>query len=288
MQLTIAGFRVHLIMRGAAFEARLRERYAGFIEEPAIDQDGPEAYRLEIEAEVGATPTEFHPTYVSNPEFEARGDLSQASLRGDRFTIEIDWDQRRGAARIPDSLAHLDLAIRITLAGALLRERGTLLHAAAVVRDRFGVVFSGPSGAGKSTIAALCRQGRIPVLADEMVIARRQGAGTRIYGTPFWNGQPGSAPIAAIFILEQAETPAVERLAPPEALPLLMKAGGAPLPLPAIQTAYFDACAELLTRAAAYRLRFPPNLAFWSVIDRLPEFAFFRPRLKQLGAIKRG
>jgi hypothetical protein len=93
-----------------------------------------------------------------------------------------------------------------------------------------------------------------------------------------------SAPVGALLLLEHAPTHRAERLPPERALPRLLQAGGAPLPLPPFQEAYFAACAELLRRTVAYRFGFAPRPDFWTGLDRLPEFSFFRPKLRRLAA----
>ncbi len=281
MILQIAGLTFDISVTGAEFSTRLRERYAGFLKE-----SGRPEFSLTLKVDPTRRPERLHPTYVDNPPLTASGSLSAARIEGDGFDGLLEFELGRGSATIPDSLAHLDLFVRIALGGVLLREGSTLLHSAAVVRDHFGVVFSGRSGAGKSTIAALCRDAGQTVLADEMVVVRRQGSGTRVHGTPFWHGQNLSAPLGALFFLAHAPQHRVTRLKPADALPHLLKAGGAPLPLSDFQSAFFSACGEVLRRVTPYRLEFTPDQSFWGAIDRLPEFAFFRPKPKKLASLR--
>ncbi len=277
--IVLAGTALRLTLPDEDLATRVDERYEGFL----VTETGARgALELDFEVDPDARPTGFHPVWVNNPQICASGDLSRARLEGEGFRGEIDWEQGRGTARIPDSLAHLDLVVRVALGVTLLRTGDTLLHAAAVLRDHWGLVFCGPSGAGKSTLADICREGGLEVLADEMVALRRQGAGLRIHGTPFWRGSLATGPAAAIFLLRQADQAQVERISAERALPEMLSAGGAPLDLPAVQEAFFAALAGLLRRVPAYRLSFAPNAGFWPSIDRLPEFAFFRPRPRRL------
>lgn len=273
----IAGLRLALELPTASMTTRVLERYEGFLADlQESDAD------IELSFEIDAKAPRFHPVWVENPAVRSRGDLMKAVIEGEAFEGEVDWSRGRGRARIPDSLSHVDLFVRIALGGRLLREGDTLLHAAAVRRDGWGMVFCGPSGAGKSTIADLCRERGLDVLADEMVVVRHSGAGVRIHGTPFWKGGAGGLPAGAIFLLEQAPAAEAAPLAPDRALSEILAAGGAPLDLPPVQQAFFDAVGGVLRRVPAYRLRFAKHPGFWAAIDRLPEFAFFRPRAPRL------
>lgn len=88
---------------------------------------------------------------------------------------------------------------------------GVELHALGLVDDDgSGYLFLGHSGAGKSTTARLwMRHPGVCLLSDDRIIVRRHGNEFRMYGTP-WHGDAGvassaSAPLAAIFLLEQAQ-----------------------------------------------------------------------------------
>ena len=87
---------------------------------------------------------------------------------------------------------------------------GVEVHALGLVdQDSSGYLFLGHSGAGKSTTARLwMRQPGVRLLSDDRIILRRQNGIYHMYGTP-WHGDagvssPGSAPLSAIFFLEQA------------------------------------------------------------------------------------
>jgi hypothetical protein len=68
----------------------------------------------------------------------------------------------------------------------LAREGGLLLHAAGLVSQQEGLVFTGPSGAGKS-IAQMFAGRQAHVLSDERIILRVQNGRIMIYGSP-WVG----------------------------------------------------------------------------------------------------
>ncbi|GEM_PF-3070779 len=278
LDLDLGGIHLRVTVDQPAIRGHALERYDGFFHlAPPKQADLEIHFRIDLESR----PHRYHPVWVDSPPITSRGSMEHAWIEGEAFSGEIDWQRGNGTAVIPNSLAHLDLFVRIALGVELLRRRSTLLHAAAVVRDHFGIICSGPSGAGKSTIADICRDLGLRVLADEMVVARMQGASCRVIGSPFWHGERRSAPAGAVFILEQTETPRIERISAARALPRMMEAGGAPLALPDVQAAFFETCGMLLERIPAYRLGFSKNPGFWEVVDRLPEFAFFKPNTRQ-------
>ena len=85
--------------------------------------------------------------------------------------------------------------------------RGCIFHSAGMIIEDQGFLFVGHSGAGKSTIVTQLRPyGEI--LCDDRNIVRRYPEGWRLFGT--WSHgdvpdvSPNSAPLRAIFLLEQA------------------------------------------------------------------------------------
>jgi hypothetical protein len=109
----------------------------------------------------------------------------------------------------------------------LSRGRGVLVHACGLAIGGRGLLFLGTSGAGKSTTAGLWKErGGVTILSDDRIVIRTEGDGYRIYGTP-WHGEAGweaptSAPLAAVFILEQAPRNRVEEIAPAAAVAQMM------------------------------------------------------------------
>ena len=87
---------------------------------------------------------------------------------------------------------------------------GVEVHALGLAdRDGSGYLFLGHSGAGKSTTARLWQaQPGVQLLSDDRIIIRKIDNRYHMYGTP-WHGDAGvatagSAPLTAIFLLEQA------------------------------------------------------------------------------------
>lgn len=103
------------------------------------------------------------------------------------------------------------------LATVLALEDGVLLHATAAVIDERAHVFVGASGVGKSTVAhklAPCSA----VLSDERVLVRQSVHGYRAWGTPWASSQGAarneSAPLAALYVMEQSKKDRISRLSP--------------------------------------------------------------------------
>jgi hypothetical protein len=116
----------------------------------------------------------------------------------------------------------------ILTAHFLARRRGLLFHACGIRQEpRPGLMFTGVSGAGKSTTAGIWRRAEgATVLSDERVAVRAQDARYFLYSTP-WHGAgqvstPGVTLLGQIFILQHAPVNQVRRLAPAEAVALLL------------------------------------------------------------------
>jgi hypothetical protein len=105
---------------------------------------------------------------------------------------------------------------------------GLELHSCSVVDDHgSGLVFTGQSGDGKTTLARLWRKHTgVAVVSDDRTILRPGQGGIRMHATP-WDGEgrfalQREAPLAAVFVLEQAPVSEVVRLGASEAVPLLL------------------------------------------------------------------
>ena len=88
----------------------------------------------------------------------------------------------------------------------LAREGGLLLHAAGLVFQQHGYVFTGPSGAGKSTIAQIFADRQAYVLSDERIILRPCRGAMRVHGSP-WVGSGNyaansAADMTALYMIE--------------------------------------------------------------------------------------
>lgn len=125
----------------------------------------------------------------------------------------------------------------------ILLHSGVIFHACGVDDNGKGLVLVGHAGVGKSTQAGLWSQfPGVTVMNDDRVAVRPCNGGFRCYGTP-WGGtaeiaRNHSAPLTAIFCLEQADRNEVKHLSPEETARAL---------LPRAFLPYWDE--DLLTRA---------------------------------------
>jgi hypothetical protein len=125
----------------------------------------------------------------------------------------------------------------------ILLHSGVVFHACGVDDNGKGIVLVGHAGAGKSTQASMWSQfSGVTVMNDDRVAVRPYNGAYRCYGTP-WGGTADiatnhSAPLTAIFCLEQADRNEVVKLSTEEAVRLL---------LPRAFLPYWDE--NLLTRA---------------------------------------
>ena len=130
----------------------------------------------------------------------------------------------RSSFSAQNSLFPLEYPIdELILMHRLALGEGVELHALGLVdQDGSGYLFLGHSGAGKSTTARLwMRQPGVHMLSDDRIILRQHQGGFRMYGTP-WHGDAGvasagSAPLTAIYFLEQAPAHQILPIAPPQA-----------------------------------------------------------------------
>jgi hypothetical protein len=123
-------------------------------------------------------------------------------------------------------------ATAFDLIGTVFRNRilfhdGIVIHASSLIYEEKGVVFSAPSGTGKSTHVRLweSNKGAIVINDDTPPIRFFEGK-PYVFGSP-WSGSSekytnAKAPLAAIFILEQASINSVEKLSQIDSITKLM------------------------------------------------------------------
>lgn len=109
----------------------------------------------------------------------------------------------------------------------LLNKMGIVIHASAIKWEGKSILFSAPSGTGKSTQAGLWKTYMgADILNDDRPAVRIQDGQPVVYGTP-WGGSYSifandQAPLAAVFMLEQASKAAIRQLSAIEAVRLLI------------------------------------------------------------------
>jgi hypothetical protein len=152
----------------------------------------------------------------------------------------------------------------------LARQGGFLVHAASAIRNGRAFLFAGVSGAGKTTISRLAPRDAT-LLTDEISYIRRDGDVYRACGTPFAGelarvGENQSAPLNALFLLEQGPENRIDPVGTSEAIRSLMRhilffAEDQEL----VNLVFRSAC-KFVERVPVRRLTFVPDQRVWEVI----------------------
>jgi hypothetical protein len=181
---------------------------------------------------------------TSRPEFEIEFDLTGGGPRSDadvrvsregeqwvlqRGDFSARWDIRtgRGTVRQNSNPYSLDSVLRILHSLILAERGGFLLHAASAICEGQAYLFSGVSGAGKTTMTRLAPPD-VTLLTDEISYLRPSSHGFAAFGTPFSgelarSGENCSAPVGALFFLEQGPENCIEELPAADAVRRLMR-----------------------------------------------------------------
>lgn len=240
----------------------LSGRYAGFLS-PAAAPDFE--FDVHLEPPRGVSPDEDVSVTRQNGHW--------CLQRGD-FRAEWDPSARRGWIQQSPNPYSLDSVLRIVHSLILAREGGMLVHASSAIRGANAYLFAGVSGVGKTTISRLAPPD-VHLLTDEMSYLRREGEQFRAYGTPFAGdlARPGenlSAPLAGIYLLEQAQENRIEELGVAEAVRGLMANILFFAHDSELVQAVFDAAIDLAARVPVRRLAFLPDSRVWALIGLDP------------------
>lgn len=163
---------------------------------------------------------------------------------------------------VPQDLSMCEtVAILRVICDYIITRGGFFLHCSCLRYRGEAIVFTAPSGTGKSTHAALWRRHfgeEVVMINDDKPLVREKDGRFVIYGTP-WNGKHRlgnniSAPIRAVFFLEQAPENSAERIDAFTALGLLMKQTVLPTDKENM-SALLDMLARMLESVPMYRLR---------------------------------
>lgn len=221
--------------------------------------------RLALRVELVPPPPEDVATAWSPPFARIRGGDGTLEIQGAGFRGAFDERSGRGWIVQPADAAPLETFLTAIYAGALLREGGFLLHAAALRAPEGARVFFGPSESGKTTVAELIGDG---VITDEMTAIRRDGDGFRVSSVP-WRGSRLEADLAGVFRLRKARETGFARLQPVEAVRQLLtcvffsRADGAEI------SRFLEIAGALVTAVPCYDMSFAPDRSFWDAIPQL-------------------
>jgi hypothetical protein len=248
----------------------LSRRYDGF-----LSSSRPE---FELEFDLSATHS------VSDEDVRVRRDGDEWMMR--RGDFRARWDPRtgRGTVRQDANPYSLDTVLRILHSLILAERGGFLLHAASAISDGQAFLFSGVSGAGKTTMTRLAPPD-VTLLTDEISYLRPNAGGYAAFGTPFAgelarSGENCTAPVSALFFLEQGPENRIDEISSAEAVRRLMRnilffAEDHML----VEKLFATAC-DFVAKVPIRRLTFYPDGRVWnevrnfaSNLDEVPQHA---------------
>jgi hypothetical protein len=252
----IGGIPIALSTCDDRFLDLLRQRYNGF-----LSSSPPE---FELEFDLTATGP------VSDDDVRVRREGDEWLLERGDFCAR--WNPRTGQGRVRQNANpySLDSVLRILHSLILAERGGFLLHAASAICGGRAYLFSGVSGAGKTTMTRLA-PANITLLTDEISYLRPSADGYAAFGTPFAGelaraGENCTAPVSALFFLEQGPENRVDELTSAEALRRLMRnilffAEDHRL----VEKLLATAC-DFVARVPIRRLTFYPDARVWELV----------------------
>jgi hypothetical protein len=191
----------------------LSRRYDGF-----LTSSRPE---FQLEFDLSATHS------VSDEDVRVRRDGDGWTLQRGDFRAHWDPGTGLGTVRQDANPYSLDTVLRILHSLILAERGGFLLHAASAICDGHAFLFSGVSGQGKTTMTRLAPPD-VTLLTDEISYLRPNAGSYAAFGTPFAgelakSGENCSAPVSALFFLEQGPENRIDELSSAEAVRRLMR-----------------------------------------------------------------
>ena len=273
----IGGIPIALSTSDQGFFDLLRQRYYGFLS----------SSRPEFELEFDLTRT--GPVSDNDVRVRREGNSREGNSKDwliERGDFRACWDPLtgRGTVRQNANPYSLDSVLRILHSLILAERGGFLLHAASAICDNRAYLFSGVSGAGKTTITRLA-PADVTLLTDEISYVRPSADGYSAFGTPFAGelakpGENRTAPVSALFFLEQGPDNKVSELPSADAVRRLMRnilffAEDKGL----VEKLFATAC-DFVARVPICRLTFYPDARVWDEVhkvasnfQRVPEHA---------------
>jgi hypothetical protein len=235
----------------------LERRYAGF-----VNRSSEPANRFDIHLNSRSRPSD------EDAQVSRRGTV-WTFRRGD-FLAQWNTSTRRGWIRQHPNPYSIDTVLRLTHSLILAEEGGFLVHAASAIRNGSAYLFAGVSGAGKTTMTRIAPPDTV-LLTDEISYLRKAHAGYRAYGTPFAgelarSGVNTTAPLRAIYLLEQGPDNRIEPVAQADAARALMRHILFFANEKELVARVFDSVLEFVSRVEVSRLVFTPDARAWELI----------------------
>jgi hypothetical protein len=262
VDIVIGGTAVRIAVTDENFRHLLLDHYGDFIGE--TESADP------IELMIDLTPSSAIDEIDAEDDLQVVNESGIWILRRGDFRARYDPDRRCGVVRQGANRYSIDAVLRIVHSIDLAGEGGFLLHAASAIRDGRAFIFAGRSGAGKTTIARLAPAG-VSLLSDEISWVRPSAERFVAWGTPFTGelGQPGvnrSAPVGALYFLEQARENRITRLEGAEAVRLLLENILFFADDPRLVRRVFDNACAFAESTSIFRLSFLPDSSAWELI----------------------
>jgi hypothetical protein len=258
VSIEIGGMAIALRTQDPSFHHLIENRYSGFV------GTSPDSL-LEFDIDL----CELSESSVDD-ELEVK--IEDGEWRLKRGDFRASWNPETSHGRIRQSCSPyaIDCVLRIVHTLVLAREGGFLVHAASAIRGGKAFLFSGVSGAGKTTISRLAPPDAT-LLTDEISYVRREGNRYIACGTPFAGelarvGENCSAPLSALFLLEQGLQNRVEPVGPSEAIQRLLRNILFFADDPELVKLVFQSACEFASLVPVHRLVFVPDQRVWDII----------------------
>jgi hypothetical protein len=196
--LSIGGIPVQFDIRSKEMVSRITKRYKGFLRKrvtPVVTFQCSFAKRQAVDTDEVVVAQEDSTTWCIH-----------------RSDFICTFQEAYGTIEMRRSIYSFDACIRVLYATLITRNRGLLLHASGVVKNKKAYCFAGISGSGKTTIAQLSKTVGT-VINDEIIAVRiMPGNNVSVYGTPFWGemrtgpAYTKKSPLQALYFLKKDTT----------------------------------------------------------------------------------
>lgn len=187
------------------------------------------------------------------------------------FTVDLEWEEGRAHARMLPNIYSFDAIYRIFYTICTVKLGGIFLHAASLVRNEMGYIFTGVTDSGKSEISEMAKKDSIH-LTDELSVILPVDGRFHTFGTPFWGlfatgGANRGVPVEKLFFLVRDEKTFEASLTPAQALPRLMRNILNFARDPGFNTQLFLNASQVLQSVHFSELHCIPDPTIWPLID---------------------
>ena len=233
----------------------LEENYGPFVSSKKAGLD----VFLRLSKRRRSTSPAGHPLAWTNRYFHARTPFAD---------IGIDFEEKKASVRTVSSPPMVDI-MRFLCSIMLMKKRGFLLHASAVLDGRSSYIFFGPSESGKTTIARLSRGKTI--LTDETAAIARHNRSYKAYATPFFGDygnveKNANGPLKAVFFIKKSDRFEHKYLKPGEAVKQLFCNAIRVADDPGISKEMFLSFEDITKKVPFYELHFKKTPEIWRYI----------------------